>query len=188
VREDWKHGGAFCRVDSARELSRVPLRQFRRPVAMEWIDVQNPRDGLYRKYRYLAAGDIGVPVSMHPCRSWIAKGTHTEFNDSLRDEELAFIHHPNHERLQQARRALGLDFVAFDYSYDHEGRLVVWEGNPYPFIQFGCVLRKYRWPAVERVLAAMTHLYLSCAGLPIPPEIERFLRDFPLVCPATAIV
>ncbi len=189
VREDWRHGGAFYRVDSTRDLSRVRLREFRRPVAMEIIDVKNAQDGLYRKYRYLAAGSIGVPVSMHPCRSWIAKGTHTEYNDSLRDEELAFLNQPdpNHERLQQARCALGLDFVAFDYSYDRQGRLVVWEANPYPFIQFGSVHRQYRWPAVERVLAAMTHLYFSRAGLSIPPEIQRFLRETPLTSLATAV-
>lgn len=178
VREDWQHGGPIHRADSLAEVQRLPLRRYRRPIAVELIDVQDPRDGLYRKYRYVAAGDIGYPVSMHPCRSWYAKGSHTEFNESLRDEELAFFTQPdpNHQRLQAARRALGLDFVAFDYSYDRAGNLVVWEANPYPHIQFGSIHRQYRWPAVARLLAAMTWLYLSRAGLIAPAELDEQLQ------------
>ena len=56
--------------------------------------------------------------------------------------------------------------MAFDYSYDHTGRLVVWEGNPFPHIQFGSHHRQYRWPAVERGLAAMTRLYFSARAWP----------------------
>jgi hypothetical protein len=187
VREDWRHGGPLYRVDSSLELRNVPLRKFRRPVAVEFIDVQNPRDGLYRKYRYLAAGDVGFALSMHPCRSWFAKGSHTEFNDSLRDEEVAYLNQPdpNQDSFQKARRVLELDFVAFDYSYDRDGRLVVWEANPFPAIQFGTVHRQYRWPAVARAFAAMTRLYLTRAGLAAPPEIERYMRAFLL--PAAAV-
>lgn len=178
VREDWRHSGPIFRVDSPAELRQLPVRRFRRPVAVEIIDVQDPRDGLYRKYRYLAAGEFGLPLSMHPCRSWFAKGTRTEFNAALRDEELAFLSQPdpNHERLQAARRALGLDFVAFDYSYDRQGRLVVWEANPFPYIHFGTVHRQYRWPAVERALAAMARLYLTRAELPVPVALASHLQ------------
>jgi hypothetical protein len=178
VREDWRHGGPIFRADTPSECLRLPLERFHRPVAVEFIDVRDPRDGLYRKYRYVAAGDIGFPISMHPCRHWCAKGTHTEFNADLRDEELAFLTQPDpqHQRLQAARRALGLDFVAFDYSYDREGTLVVWEANPYPHIQFGSEHRQYRWPAVARVLAAMANLYLSRAGLSVPSELAELLQ------------
>ena len=62
VREDWRHSGPVCRVESPSELKNVPLRKFRRPVAVEFIDVRDQRDGLYRKYRYLAAGDVGFPL------------------------------------------------------------------------------------------------------------------------------
>jgi hypothetical protein len=178
VREEWRHGGPIHRADSRTEAQRLPLWQFRRPVAVELVEVQDPRDGLFRKYRYAATGDRGFPVSMHPCRSWYAKGSHTEFNDSLRDEELAFLSQPdpNHLRLQAARRALGLDFVAFDYSYDRGGNLIVWEANPYPHIQFGSIHRQYRWPAVARLLAAMSCLYLSHAGLDVPAKLEEQLQ------------
>jgi len=178
VREDWRHGGLVCRADSPAEFGRIPLRRFERPIAVEFIDVRNPADGLCRKYRYTAAGEVGIAQSMHPCKSWYAKGAHTEFNERLRDEELAFISEvdPNHSRLQAARRALQLDFVAFDYSYTRDGRLVVWEANPYPVIQFGSEHRRYRWPAVQRVLAAMARLYLVRAGLDVPSDLEQKLQ------------
>src|SRR5262245_14875026 len=172
VREDWRHCGPVIRMDSEAEVRRARLSQFRRPVAVEFVDVRSPADGLYRKFRYLAAGEIGFPLSMHPSKAWFVKGSNTVFSDALRDEELHFLLHadPNHERLQAARHLLGLDFVAFDYSYDPEGRLVVWEANPYPTIHFGTAHRRYRWPAVARGLAAMTLLYLQRAGLAIPRE------------------
>lgn len=178
VREDWRHGGLVGRADTEAELKRLPLTRFRRPVAVEVIDVQDAHDGLYRKYRCVAAGDVSLPHSMHPCRSWFAKGTHTEFNDSLRAEEVAYLSgpDPNDVRLQRARRALGLDFVAFDYSYTRDGQLVVWEANPYPLLHFGPVRRSYRWPAVERTLAAMARLYLVRAGLGVPPRLEEHCR------------
>jgi hypothetical protein len=178
VREDWRHGGPIFRADSDKQCRQIPLARLRRPVAVEYIDVQDPRDGLYRKYRCLAAGEIGIPVSMHPCRTWHAKGWNTEFNAELRDEELAFLSQPdpNHPRLEAARQALGLDLVAFDYSYDHEGQLVVWEANPFPHIQFGTPHRQYRWPAVARALAGMTRLYFSRAGLAIPAELDELLQ------------
>jgi hypothetical protein len=178
VREDWRHGGFVCRADTPAEFRRIPLWKFKRPIVMEFIDVRDPHDGLCRKYRYVAAGDWGVPQSMHPCKSWFAKGSYTEFNDRLRDEEVAFISRPDpsHERLQAARRALGLDFLAFDYSYDRDGQLVVWEANPYPLIHFGSHHRQHRWPAVRRVLAAMARLYLERAGLDVPPGLAEELE------------
>jgi len=178
VREDWRHCGPVIRVDSEAEMSRVPLSQFRRPVAVEYIDVRSPSDGLFRKYRYLAAGEIGFPLSMHPSKHWFVKGSDTEFSASLRDEELDFLVQPdpNGARLQAARRALGLDFVAFDYSYDRNGQLIVWEANPFPAIHFGSEHRRYRWPAVSRVLAAMTRLYLNRARLPIPIALADSLH------------
>jgi len=178
VREDWRHCGPVIRVESDSEVRKIRLSRFRRPVAVEFVDVRSSIDGLCRKFRYVAAGEIGYPLSMHPSKAWFVKGSNTEFSETLRDEELNFLMHadPNHERLQAARRSLGLDFVAFDYSYDREGRLIVWEANPYPTIHFGSEHRRYRWPAVARCLAAMTRLYLQRALLAIPSELEDWLH------------
>jgi hypothetical protein len=188
VREDWRHGGRVHRADSQAEFNRIPLWRLRRPIVLELIDVRSRRDGLCHKYRYVAAGELGIPQSVHPCKSWFAKGSHVEFSERLRDEELAFITQPdpNHARLQAARKALELDFVAFDYSYDHEGHLVVWEANPYPLIHFGSHHRQYRWPAVARVLAAMARLYLVRAGLEVSAALEHDLEFNPAARAARA--
>jgi hypothetical protein len=55
-------------------------------------------------------------------------------NESLIAEELEFLAAPceQHELFDAARLALEFDIAAFDYSFDHDGELIVWEVNPYP--------------------------------------------------------
>ncbi len=177
VREDWGHGGNIYRVDTMDQVQQLNILDFTRPVAVEFIETQNPNDGLYRKYRYVAAGDEGVAASLHVRKFWMVHGSNCEFSDALRDEELTFLRQPdpNHEILQRARRALDLDFVAFDYSYDPDGQLVVWEANPHPIIHFSKGLRRYRIPAVQRTLAAMVKMYLKKSGMLIPSRLDEIL-------------
>ena len=179
VREDWGHGGLMLRVDTINDLHALQLERFSRPVAVEYIDTRTDADGLYKKYRYVAAGDEGVSQSMHVQRDWLVRGHNCVFSDVLKDEELAYINNPdiNHVKLQHARQALDLDFVAFDYSYDRDGELVVWEANPYPYLHFSKGSRSYRVAAVERVLAAVIKLYLLKSGLPVHARINDFLAD-----------
>jgi hypothetical protein len=177
VREDEGHGGPMLRADTEDEVQALPLGSLRRPVAVELIDVRSPGDGLYRKYRYVVAGDIGVRFSLHITQDWVAHRRNIVFNEALREEEVAFLRgaEPEHARFLAARRALGLDFVAFDYSLDHAGRTVVWEANPFPFIHFIGGRRRYRLTATERVLAAMVKLYLTRAGMDVPMDFEEIL-------------
>ncbi len=150
---------------------------------MEFLETRDPRDGFYRKYRYVAAGDTGVPLHLHVKDHWFVKGANQLYSEEIRNEDVAYISgpDPNHEALQRARRALKLDFVAFDYSYDRAGRLVVWEANPYPYFHFIGGRRAYRSPAVERAFAAILKLYHERSGLPVPGEVERLLA-----CPSGA--
>ncbi len=190
VREDWGHSGdnaiaagQVVRCDTPDAVRKLDLEQFLRPVAMEFIETRDPRDGFYRKYRYVAAGDTGVALHLHVKDHWFVKGASQLYSEEIRDEDLSYISgpDPNHEPLQRARRALRLDFVAFDYSYDRAGRLVVWEANPYPYFHFIGGRRAYRTPAIERAFAAILKLYHSRAGLPVPEEVERMLALPPSV-------
>lgn len=185
VREDWGHAdalalrrGVIVRCNTRDEVHRVELGRFRRPVAVEFVETRDPRDGAYRKYRYVAAGERGVPHHLQAKDHWFVKGRGQLFSDALREEELVYLSSadPNHDVLQSARRALGLDFVAFDYSYDRDGRIVVWEANPYPHIHFLPGRRAYRRPAVERTLAAILHLYHVRAGLTVPDALGELLE------------
>lgn len=177
IREDWGHGDRVCRGDSVGEVRRIPLRQFCRPIAVEWIETRSADDGLYRKFRYVAAGDVGVPHHLQITDAGIARGLGRRYDSQTRKEELAYVSQPdpNHQRLQLARTALQLDFAAFDYSYDQDANLVVWEANPYPFIHSPGKYLSYLTPAVDRTLAAMVQLYHSRAGIDCPALIDDLL-------------
>jgi hypothetical protein len=75
----------------------------------------------------------------------------------------------NHERLNRAREALGFNTVAFDYSYDRTGNLVVWEPNPYPVLwnlpyntRPEC---DYQRPVIHRLYRELLTFYLKQAQL-----------------------
>lgn len=178
IREDWGHGNTILRVKDKSDLPYLSLEGMKRPIAVEIVDVRGA-DGLYRKYRYCAAGDRGVSHHLIVTPHWVTRGQDRIFNEATQAEELAYISapDPHHDRFQAARRALELDFVAFDYGYDRDGNVVVWEANPYPYIHFsGADGRgQYRQAAIHRTLAAMLALYLERAGLPVPPVLETIL-------------
>jgi hypothetical protein len=178
VREDRRHGGPVFTVLELDDLRRVPLGRFRHPVAIEFIDTRSPDDGLYRKYRYVAVGERGIARHLMLSKHWEVRGPHRIATDAAVAEELAHVNapDPNHERLQHARRALGLDLVAFDYAYDPEGDLVVWEPNPFPDLSYPRnPARAYLIPGAERTFAAVAALYLERAGLPVPEALAAAL-------------
>lgn len=184
IREDWGHSRNVFRVDSSADIPGIPWPTFQRPVAIEIVDVRNPRDGLHRKYRYIAAGEVGVTHHLQTSAEWITRGENRVFTAGARDEELQYITQPdpNHSAFQHARRALGLDLVAFDYGYTPDGRMIVWEANPFPTIVFGTRRLIYRNPAIHRTLLAIVRLYLVAAGIAVPAIIDDGLAlDFPAV-------
>jgi hypothetical protein len=184
VREDWGHSRNVFRVDTPADVRRVPWDEFQRPLAIEIMDVRDPRDGLYRKYRYVAAGDLGVSHHLQVSDAWITRGDNRIITPETRDQELAYItaSDPHHSLLQRARRALGLDLVAFDYGYRPDGQMVVWEANPFPTIVFGARRLIYRNPAIHRTIMAIVRMYLAAAGLPPSAALDEGLAlDFPSV-------
>ncbi|MEY2402901.1 MAG: hypothetical protein QOD38_452 [Acidimicrobiaceae bacterium] len=174
VRRELGHGGPMLRADTDDEVRAIDVTPFTRPLAVELIDVRSD-DGLYRKYRYVVAGDVGIPLSMHVSSDWCTKGESLKqlYTEALRDEDIAYVSRPepHHDRFVAAREALELDFVAFDYGLDANGEPVVWEANPYPFIHLLGGRRRYRAKPTFRVFAAMTALYLTRAGIDVPPDL-----------------
>jgi hypothetical protein len=178
IREDWGHERNVVRIDHPSDLSLVPWESFQRPLAVELTDVHDPHDGLFRKYRYVATGDVGVSHHLHVSQEWITRGDNRVINPETRTEELTYISQPdpNHEALQQARRALGLDLLAFDYGYAPDGQMIVWEANPFPHFLFARKRLPYKNPAMHRTMLAIVHLYFSAAGLPIPAAVADGLQ------------
>lgn len=177
VREDCGHGGKMVRADTPDEARAIPLRKFKEPVVIELIDLPDAHDGFYRKYRYVVAGDFGVPHHLQVSTDWITRGGNRVINETTRAQELAYIETPcpHHDAFQRARKALGLDFVAFDYSLDQNGMPVVWEANPYPFLQFSRKGLKYRNEAMHRTMAILVAFYFQSANLPLPQKLAQYL-------------
>jgi hypothetical protein len=184
IREDWGHDRRLLRVDTREDLGNISWPMFKRPLAVELVDIRNPTDGLFRKYRYVVAGDVGISHHLHISRDWITRGEDRVLNVQTRREELNYISQddPNHEMLQRARQALGLDLVAFDYGYTPDGQMIVWEANPFPHFLFSTKVLTYKNPAMHRTMMAIVHLYFATAGLPIPAEVSDGLGlDFAAV-------
>lgn len=182
IREDRGHGRPIFLLGRREEIPHVPLARYRHPIAVEYIDVCSESDGLSRKYRYLAAGDLGVTRHLMAGRDSEVRPKKQVIDERTRAEELAFLAPPDPSAaaLQRARRALGLDVVAFDYSYDQEGGLVAWEANPYSDLRFtkNPELR-HTFRFLHRSYAAVLWLHLQRAGLEIPPTLEAMVVDPP---------
>ncbi len=172
IREDWVHGCKIFFIQNLDDLNNVPLEKFIAPIAVEFLDVKN-EDGLYRKYRYFAMGDEGIPGPLMISKSWEVRDNDDRvINESIIAEEIAYFsgEDPNHHLLQQARKALGFDFMAFDYSYDTDGKLIVWEPNPFPVIwgsHDGEPEKKYQLPSIDRIYTALLKYYLQRANISI---------------------
>lgn len=177
VREDWGHSRNVFRVDAPDDVRRVPWSTFERPLAVEIVDVRSPDDGWHRKHRYVAAGSVGVSHHLQISEEWVTRGENRVLTPATRSEELNYISQPDphHELLQRARQALQLDLVAFDYGYAPDGRMIVWEANPFPSFKFASQRLTYRNPAMHRTMAAILRMYLAAASLPIPAALEDAL-------------
>jgi hypothetical protein len=188
VREDCGHGGLMLRADTPAEARALPLHQFKAPVAIQLIDLRDSRDGFYRKYRYVVAGNFGVAHHLQVSSHWITRGGNRVVNDLTRSEELAYINTPcpHHDAFQRARRALGLDFIAFDYSFGREGEPLVWEANPYPFVHFSVRDLAYRNDAVHRTIAILVASWFQHANQPLPLKLAEFLESSRVISPQMA--
>jgi len=177
IREDWGHSRNVFRVDEPGDARRVPWSTFERPLAVEIVDVRSPDDGLHRKFRYVAAGGVGVSHHLQISQEWVTRGENRVITPETRLEELNYLTQPdpNHALLQRACQSLQLDLAAFDYGYSRDGRMIVWEANPFPTFKFASQRLTYRNPAMHRTMAAIVRMYLMRANLPVPAALEDAL-------------
>jgi hypothetical protein len=184
VREDLTHGGhsPMFLVRHPHEARDIPLKEFSSPIAVEFVDVRSPKDGLVRKYRYMAMGDTGVAHTLQCSQHWEVRADVRVINEATRSEEILYADapDPHHDLLQHVRRGLELDFVGFDYSLDHEGQLIVWEINILPGLGIPTgPNRGHLVPPIERAMAATVRLFLQRAQLNVPLEVEELLQIHP---------
>ncbi len=169
VREDRVHSGDMVLVRNDAERAGVSVEGLDHPIAMEYIDVRSS-DGFYRKYRYVMVGDVGLPRHLIVSRSWLVRARDRVRTPAVLEEEVAYLQaeDPNRDILRRAQRALGFDVVAFDYSYDRDGRLVVWEPNPFANLWQGFnrdPYYDYQQPFLERIYEALLTFYIGRSRL-----------------------
>ena len=177
IRENYGHGGTNFVVRSPADVAEIPWDKFRCPLAVEFVDVSNPRDGTCVRYRFFAGGDVGFSHSVHVSLGWEVRGG-TRVNSNLADNaEYDYLTSSNPHRAQflEARELLGLDLVAFDYSYDRDGKIVVWEANPHPLVVLSTKNKRAhaRW-LTDRAFALMLSCYLQKAGMDLPQGLREF--------------
>jgi hypothetical protein len=170
VRHRWGHEADMRLLDTEGAFDSWWADARRDPqawVAGEYIDVRSG-DGWYRKYRYFMAGSRGCPRHLIVSPHWEVRPKDRIRNLATREEELAYVTAacPHHAVFDAARRALGFDIAAFDYSYDVNGELVVWEVNPNPDLSRPRgEVGDYLAPAIERSYAILADFYSEQAGL-----------------------
>ena len=180
IREERGHGRMSEFVADADQLARVDLSKFHLPIAVEFIDTRDPIDGLYRKYRYISAGEVGVPRHLITDQQWDVRPHRRVKQAEVLEQEAEYIRKPdpNHDRLQAARDALGMDLVGFDYSFTPDGELVIWEANPYLDMNAPKhVSNDQLGDAITRTFAAVAHLYLRSACIEIPNHVQTVLSE-----------
>ena len=157
VRSDSVHAAPVWLCRSRADLEAVDLAAIRDPVAAPFVDVRGP-DGFFRKWRVLLLGQRACPRHLQISREWLVRMASRNLAPAHVAEELAYTSgdDPHHAVLEVARRALGLDMVAFDYSLRPGGGVVVWEANPQPEIWVEALERPayaYQRPLLERLFS-----------------------------------
>lgn len=171
VRKDRGHGLPIHLVETEAQYRSIDLAKPPKMVALSFIDTRSA-DGLYRKYRYVLLGDRGAPRHMVASEKWCVHAADRVRKPEILAEELQYIRgeDPHHDALNRARRVLGLDYVAFDYSNDQQGRLVIWEPNPWPLLWAPFNSRDqyfgYQKECVDRIYTMMVEQYFALADGP----------------------
>jgi hypothetical protein len=175
VREDISHGRPMFLIRTFEEARAVQWNAFFRPIVSEFVDIRN-EDGFIRRYRGVTVGDDYVSAhNLQVSEYWETRKRTRVRNLATREEELAYVTQPDPRAdvLLKARKALDVEFLAFDYGIDHEGQVVVWEANQHPELIHARDDLAYRNFADYRLFAAMFRYYLTLAGVEVPAKMHR---------------
>ena len=168
IREDRGHGARIVLVRDAAELASVRLEAYECPLAVEFLDTRGP-GGLFRKYRYVAIGDGGASRHMIASRQWEVRVRSRVMTPAIAAEEVAYLAGEIRERdtFRAAREALGLDVVSFDYGFDADGQLIVWDANPAAILwdpNANHAGLEHQRPYVERLYSELLRYYMARAA------------------------
>jgi hypothetical protein len=165
---DGRYPGALMQFVDTRQEYRL------RDAASVWAQC-------YHKKRAYVFGDVVLPIHIFFSTSpivawrgstfsryagWASLGQHIAYFRRLDREaltaDIAFSRgNPEEPALmRRAAAALGLEFVALDYSTFADGRVVLWEANPHPSIPGW---RHTGMPLARRTFGRLTRIYAAIA-------------------------
>ncbi len=174
LRENVGHQRDFHLIACDKDLELAPIEHYDDPVVSEYIETRSA-DGLYRKYRSFAIGDTIITHHLQMSEDWLTRGSGRVQGLTSREQEIEFLISADsfEESLIAARRALDVEYVAFDYGVLPSGEPVIWEANQYAFIHFSTSILTYRNFAMDRTIAAIVLYYLTLAGIEPPAKLVR---------------
>ncbi len=185
VRDDrYLAAGSILASDMA-ELIRA-RRRFRRPIAVGSVLSGAASDRLWRKYQYLAIGDVGFScgLQVEPA-SQLQSCPEQRALAAVYQNEFIAAPNPHQSAFQEAQRTVGLSVVRFDYTYDRSGRLVVLRIDPLPKLHF---TEKAALDSTKQISrwahAAWARLFCDRAGLSEPALVGEILAELPCDCSA----
>lgn len=132
----------------------------------DYVDYSSP-DGLFRKYRFIFAGNEILPYHLAVGDGWKVHHASTRMAEFewMRAEEAAFLDAPERRFGPQAmatldaiRRRIGLDYFGIDCALDREGRVLVFEVNASMLIHLHNEGFDYKTPHVMRIKAAFEEM------------------------------
>lgn len=168
VRPAGQHGGAATKLAlSASEMMDAGLQSPAPDLFLtDFVDFRSA-DGLYRKLRIVFVGDEPFPVHLAIGDHWLSHYFRMAMDRGQRDEEAAFLRHPQGLIGQDAWAALaklparaGLDFFGIDAAVGPDGRLIIFECNAAMLVRHADRPRAldYKQDAANNVRTAMTRL------------------------------
>lgn len=101
--------------------------------AAEFVDTR-ANDGLVRKARCIVMGDTVAPRHLYTSEKWVVRMPVWDGGEASKEAENRFLAQERtaeDELCRRATRALGLDVAGIDFSWDKNGKPVLWEANPH---------------------------------------------------------
>lgn len=173
VRPAGTHGGDdFEKIESAAELAAWLGPRQGDHYLIEYVDYAS-RDGHFRKYRFIFAGEKILPYHLAIGHDWKLHHDSTDMADHpwMQQEEAAFLANPaavftpaHYETLRTIRTRIGLDYFGIDCGLDRDGKLVVFEVNASMLVHEHNEAFPYKAPYVRAIKAAFDELLAQHAG------------------------
>ena len=133
-----------------------------------WVDYSSP-DGYFRKYRLVAVDGEIFPYHLAISSNWMVHYYSSEMKAEqwMRDEERRFLEdwraafpQTAASALERLTESLGLEYVGFDCSIDHDGNLLFFEADPAIIVHLtdDRELFPYKYEHVPKIFRAFERL------------------------------